>query len=227
MASSINASTSGAGGVITTADNTGILNIQTASTTAVTVDASQNVGINTTAPAGKLEVNATSGAQLVLNDSASTGNGNKTVTLAAFKNGVGYHNLLINGFDLRFAIGGGATEAMRIDSSGTLLFNSGYGSVATAYGCRAWVNFNGQGTVAIRASGNVSSITDNGVGNYTINFTTAFPNTNYTGVTGIQRVGASEFVNLGFNRSTSSDQVETFSGGTQADSAAVQLAYFR
>ena len=50
MASSINASTSGAGGIITTADNTGILNIQTAGTTAVTVDASQNVGIGTTSP---------------------------------------------------------------------------------------------------------------------------------------------------------------------------------
>ncbi len=50
MASSINASTSGAGGVITTADNTGILNLQTGGTTAVTVDASQNVGIGTTSP---------------------------------------------------------------------------------------------------------------------------------------------------------------------------------
>ena len=48
MASSIDASTSGAGGVITTADNTGILQLKTAGTTAVTVDASQNVGINTT-----------------------------------------------------------------------------------------------------------------------------------------------------------------------------------
>jgi hypothetical protein len=48
MASSINASTSGAGGVITTADNTGILNLQTASTTAVTIDTSQNVGIGGT-----------------------------------------------------------------------------------------------------------------------------------------------------------------------------------
>jgi len=56
MASSINASTSGAGGVITTADNTGILNLQTASTTAVTVDASQNVGIGTTSPSKKLHV---------------------------------------------------------------------------------------------------------------------------------------------------------------------------
>jgi hypothetical protein len=142
---------------------------------------------------------------------------------------------------------------MRIDSSGNLLFNSGYGSVAKAYGCRAWVNFNGTAnsnltgtytrtspsttltvtatahgliagnsvnldfttgtgvdgiytvvtvadantftvtTVAstttsgnvtllrntIRASGNVSSITDNGTGIYTVNFTNAMPDANY------------------------------------------------
>jgi len=64
-------------------------------------------------------------------------------------------------------------------SVGTLQFNSGYGSSATAYGCRAWVNFNGTGTVAIRASGNVSSITDNGTGDYTVNFTNALPDANY------------------------------------------------
>lgn len=45
--------------------------------------------------------------------------------------------------------------------------------------CRAWVNFNGTGTVSIRASYNVSSITDNGVGDYTVNFTTAMPDANY------------------------------------------------
>ena len=74
----------------------------------------------------------------------------------------------------------GGTERMRIDSSGNLLFNSGYGSVTTAYGCRAWVNFNGTGTVAIRSSGNVSSITDHGTGDYTVNFTTAMPDANYS-----------------------------------------------
>ena len=66
--------------------------------------------------------------------------------------------------------------------SGNLSFNSGYGSAAIAYGCRAWVNFNGTGTVAIRASGNVSSITDNGTGDYTVNFTTAMPDANYSAV---------------------------------------------
>jgi hypothetical protein len=44
------------------------------------------------------------------------------------------------------------------------------------------VNFNGTGTVAIRASGNVSSITDNGTGDYTVNFTTAMPDANFCAV---------------------------------------------
>jgi hypothetical protein len=60
-----------------------------------------------------------------------------------------------------------------------LLFNSGYGSAVIGYGCRAWVNFNGTGTVAIRGSGNVTSITDNGTGLYTVNFTTSMPDVNY------------------------------------------------
>ena len=51
---------------------------------------------------------------------------------------------------------------------------------APIYAARAWVNFNGTGTVAIRASGNVSSITDNNVGDFTVNFTTAMPDANYT-----------------------------------------------
>jgi hypothetical protein len=71
-------------------------------------------------------------------------------------------------------------EQARITSAGLFQFNSGYGSVATAYGCRAWVNFNGTGTVAIRASGNVTSITDNGVGDYTVNFFSAMPDADYS-----------------------------------------------
>ena len=53
---------------------------------------------------------------------------------------------------------------------------------APIYACRAWVNFNGTGTVAIRGSGNVSSITDNGTGDYTVNFTTAMPDANFAAV---------------------------------------------
>jgi hypothetical protein len=84
-----------------------------------------------------------------------------------------------------------STGAPSWTEAGLLQFNSGYGSVATAYGCRAWVNFNGTGTVAIRGSGNVSSITDNGTGDYTVNFTTAMPDANYTVPMSAEGVGAS------------------------------------
>jgi hypothetical protein len=50
----------------------------------------------------------------------------------------------------------------------------------TYYGAQAWVNFNGTGTVAIRSSKNVSSITDNGTGDYTVNFTVAMADANYS-----------------------------------------------
>jgi hypothetical protein len=76
------------------------------------------------------------------------------------------------------------------DSAGTLAtaestltqFNAS-GS-APVYAARAWVNFNGTGTVAIRSSGNVSSIVDNGVGDYTVNFTTAMSDVDYAAFAG-------------------------------------------
>ena len=51
---------------------------------------------------------------------------------------------------------------------------------AGLYPAKAWVNFNGSGTVAIRADGNVDSITDNGTGDFTVNFTTAAIDANYS-----------------------------------------------
>ena len=80
------------------------------------------------------------------------------------------------------SVTGTSTLTGNVSVADVLSFNSGYGSAATAYGCRAWVNFNGTGTVAIRASGNVSSITDNGTGDYTVNFTTAMVDANYSAV---------------------------------------------
>jgi hypothetical protein len=61
------------------------------------------------------------------------------------------------------------------DDTGVLATQNGMTGIA-----KAWVNFDGTGTVAIRASFNVSSITDNGTGDYTVNFTTAMPNANYS-----------------------------------------------
>jgi len=71
-------------------------------------------------------------------------------------------------------------NSLTIDSSGNLQFNSGFGSVGTAYGVRAWVHLNASsGTPTIDASANISSITDNGVGDYTLNLTNSMPDSNY------------------------------------------------
>jgi hypothetical protein len=89
--------------------------------------------------------------------------------------------------NLVFQSGSSANTALTLDSSQNATFtgnvsvkNSGgvYTDVASGV-AKAWVNFNGTSTVAIRSSFNVSSITDNGTGDYTVNFTTAMPNTNY------------------------------------------------
>lgn len=74
------------------------------------------------------------------------------------------------------------------------------------YAAKAWVNFNGTGTVAIRQSGNVSSITDNGTGDYTVNFTTAVPTTDYVvSLSGEHNSG----VVLGFSGFVSSSSTAT------------------
>ena len=72
-----------------------------------------------------------------------------------------------------------STGAVNIDSSNNLQFNSGYGSTVTAFGVRAWVNFDGTGTLSVKASGNVSSVTDNTTADYTVNLTTAMPDIDY------------------------------------------------
>lgn len=125
------------------------------------------------------------------------------------------------------------------DASENLQFNSGYGSVATAYGCRAWVNFNGTGTVAIRSSGNVSSITDNGTGAYTVNFTTAMPDTNYSSVmsgiqsTGTAGTGAQYMVGVDANATPSASSVKMYSKYCRPDTSGyadieyVNVAIFR
>jgi hypothetical protein len=103
------------------------------------------------------------------------------------------------------------TDAASVSGS-NFQFNSGYGSVATAYGCRAWVNFNGTGTVAIRASGNVTSITDNGTGDYTVNFTTALTDANYCvsgSCLGGSSAGSNYLVFGGKNANTSNTQTTT------------------
>lgn len=142
------------------------------------VNSSGNIGLGVTVPGSKLDVDG----EVTIRRTAPGSEGGQINFARASDNTVAW-NIDAYGStstpSLRFVDSIAAASRAEIDGSGNFAFNSGYGSVATAYGCRAWVNFNGTGTVAIRASGNVTSITDNGVGDYTVNFTNAMPDANY------------------------------------------------
>jgi len=122
----------------------------------------------------------------------------------------------------------GGTQCGEFDASANFKFNSGYGSVVTAFGCRAWVNFNGTGTVAIRASGNVSSITDNGVGTYNINLTTAMPDANYSIVSASRNSGIGASLSSVGNTSASIGFVNTIDvNDNSIDVNNINVAIFR
>ena len=161
--------------------NVSISNDLVVDTNTLYVDSTNNVvGVGTSSPSDSvgfgsaIDIQSSNGGGVYFRDSDSP----STATYIGYigSNSSAYVWNQDNGPIL---FGTNDTERMRIDSSGNLKFNSGYGSVATAYGCRAWVNFDGSGTPSIRDSGNVSSITDNGTGDFTVNFTTAMPDANY------------------------------------------------
>ena len=188
------------------------------------VDATNNrVGIGTSSPASKLHIDQGTGGEGLRFERDTY----DTMDIELSESGLRFRNETDGRTDLF------------LDGSGILKFNSGYGSAATAYGCRAWVNFNGTGTVAIRASGNVSSITDNGVGDYTINFTTAMPDTNYNVVASTStaiNVAVQGGVNLFYNKAgnvevpptTTAARIQPQSnGGTAIDPQYVCASIFR
>jgi len=149
----------------------------------LTVNTSQNVGVGTTSPTQKVSI----AGGLSFNSALSFSGSGYEIG----RDGADFLCFSAGSSGTRFINASTATEFMRLDTSSNLQFNSGYGSVAVAYGCRAWVNFNGIGTVAIRGSANVSSITDAGTGFYTVNFTTSMPDANYcTNVTGTHDSGS-------------------------------------
>jgi uncharacterized protein (AIM24 family) len=139
---------------------------------AITIDGADNkleIGANATGPSSlRLYEDTDNGTNYVSIIAPSAVTSNRTITLPDATGTV--------------QVSGNAISGTTGSFSSDLSFNSGYGSAAVAYGCRAWVNFNGTGTVAIRASGNVSSITDNGTGRFTVNFTNAMPDANYAAV---------------------------------------------
>lgn len=99
------------------------------------------------------------------------------------------------------------------------------------YMARAWVNFNGTGTVAIRASGNVSSITDIGMGRYQVNLTTAMPDVNYALSATIQQNGTNNNQRIyeasTITKTTSAYGLACDDGLAYSDFSAIYSAVFR
>jgi len=101
------------------------------------------------------------------------------------------------------------------------------GGSAPIYACRAWVNFNGSGTVAIREDGNVSSITDEGTGDYTVNFTTAMSDANYA--VSITAGATSGFDVAAYETSRTTSSVRAFfhNNGAGIDATFCSVVIFR
>jgi hypothetical protein len=130
----------------------------------------------------------------------------------------------------RFSVSSTGAQSSVIPSGSTLY---------PQFACRAWINFDGtSGSIGSgRGSGNVSSVTDNGTGDYTINFTTAMPDGNYaaigtskefdtTAFSTVFLIGARQTIANTFN--TNYARVNTISvGGTLTDCVAVSVAIFR
>ena len=133
----------------------------TASTERMRIDSAGNVGIGTSSPSGKLNVISGSVAQLIIGFNATSASYLDSDAIV-FRNAA-------------------TTEAGRFTSTGLFQFNSGYGSSATAYGCRAWVNFNGT-SAAINASANITSVTRTAAGTFTVAFTNSMPDANYVAI---------------------------------------------
>jgi hypothetical protein len=124
------------------------------------------------------------------------------------------------------------TERMRIANDGSISsVIPGGSTLYPRFGCRAWVNFNGTGTVAIRASGNVSSITDNGTGDYTVNFTSALADANYSTVVSAGRTtGGAAIASPSYSAAPTVNGVQIAiynTSGTLTDVDRINVAVFR
>ena len=147
----------------------------------ITLDSSGRVGIGTSSPGRNFQVADSSNAFLSAKCGSVEGFINVTSSAVNLESS--------SGIPVTFSPGG--TLRGQFDTSGNLKFNSGFGSVATAYAVRAWVSFSlSTGSPVIGAHGNIDSIDDNNVGRFTVNFVNAFPDTNYV-VMGLTQTGTS------------------------------------
>jgi hypothetical protein len=159
--------------------------VATAGAEAMRIASSGYVGIGTTNPNYNLHINSAFGSAQIQFTYRASGSG---VSDGFFLGSGTAGGFIREAENLPITFSTNNIERARITAGGDLQFNSGYGSVATAYGCRAWVNFDGF-SGAIRGSGNVSSVTYNGTGQSTVNFATAMPDANYSAVCSAHSAG--------------------------------------
>ena len=160
--------------------NVGNVTVLTASSTGLTLTPTTNVNINIASGSASFTTANITTANITGVATFSTGSAALPSITTAGDPDTGIYFPSAN--TIGFTRGG--VEVGRFDSNSAnanFQFNSGYGSVATAYGCRAWVNFNGT-TAAITASGNVTSVTRTAAGTFTVAFTTAMSDANYVAV---------------------------------------------
>ena len=182
------------GGTISNFTSTGI--DDNATSTAITIDASENVGIGAISPTGRLNIapigNIGGSGGTMSNAGLRIG----TTTASSMYldtnevHGSETLNFFSNGTDnsvadyIRFSTGGSAgAERMRITSDGRGL---------SQFTAKAWFNINGSGTVSIRDSHNISSVTDYGVGNYRATFSNSLANANFSFTYGGGDTGGAE-----------------------------------
>ena len=117
----------------------------------------------------KIKLNAASGGgSISINAPSSAGSDTDFLDTSG--------NLVVSGTT---SCTGNVSCANDLSVDNDLKIDSGFGSTTTVYGVRAWIKFDGEGTVAISGSKNISALTDNGTGDYTVTFSTAMPDTNY------------------------------------------------
>jgi len=260
MTCKINADTSD--GLKIVSDTSGEIDIQSNGTTSVSITPSQITITDADASQPRLllkNTNAdTSSAFLDFQkDSASPANDNLGIMRWIGDddggNTVAYATVLANSpdvtdgaedgtFQIQTIVNGtNATRLSIVDGdviiAGGIRYNAGYGSSVAAYGCRAWIKLTGTGTIAISASANVASITDRGTGTYTVTFTTAMPDANYsTQVTTTWATGVTEHVtglvyhDSPYAQATGSVTAKTYNftgNGAAIDASVVMLAVFR
>ena len=129
---------------------------------------------------------------------------------------------------------GSRSNAMTLDHNQNIKFNSGFGSVSTVYGCRAWIQLSQGGSQSITGSGGVSSINDEGTGATKITFTTEMPDDNFAMVGGAQQSSDSS-VNYGFSLCMQSYTTTyglliyrpTATSDVKQDNSKIHVAFFR